>query len=76
MPKRGRPRSQPSQDAEKQLRLYIDDVVDDIIPVALAKKFRDRLSVGGSSTSGDDGEQTQTKGRKGDRWYCRRTPSE
>ncbi|KAG6432743.1 hypothetical protein SASPL_104329 [Salvia splendens] len=35
MAKRGRPRSQASQDADKQLIVHIDDAVDDIIPVAL-----------------------------------------
>ncbi|KAG6385368.1 hypothetical protein SASPL_154202 [Salvia splendens] len=44
---------------EKQLRLDIDDAVDDVIPVALAKKFRDRMAEGCPSTSGDDGAETE-----------------
>ncbi|KAG6400907.1 hypothetical protein SASPL_137752 [Salvia splendens] len=51
MPKRGRPRSQASQDADNQLRVDIDSVVDDIIPVALAKRFRERLAEIGPGTS-------------------------
>ncbi|XP_042024181.1 uncharacterized protein LOC121771459 [Salvia splendens] len=76
MPKQGRPRSQPSQVADKQLRDEIDDAVNDIILVALAKKFRDRLAYVGPSMSRNEVEPNQPTGRKGDRLYCSRTPSE
>ncbi|KAG6424376.1 hypothetical protein SASPL_114794 [Salvia splendens] len=52
MSKRGRPRSQASQDADNHLRVDKDSVVDDIIPVALAKRFRERLAEIGPGTSG------------------------
>ncbi|KAG6436745.1 hypothetical protein SASPL_101647 [Salvia splendens] len=56
MPKRGRPRSQASHDADNQLRVDIDSVVDDIIPVALEKRFRERLAEIGPRTSGSQGQ--------------------
>ncbi|XP_042030025.1 uncharacterized protein LOC121776955 [Salvia splendens] len=64
MPKRGRPRSQASQDADNQLRVDKDSVVDDIIPVALAKRFRERLAEIGPGTSGSQGEPKPPTGRK------------
>ncbi|XP_041995570.1 BTB/POZ and MATH domain-containing protein 4-like [Salvia splendens] len=76
MPKRGRPLSQASEAAEKRLKSEIDNAVDDVIPVAFAKKLRDRLAEGVPSTSASDVEQKTIKRRKTDRLYCRRTPSE
>ncbi|XP_042058913.1 uncharacterized protein LOC121803300 [Salvia splendens] len=76
MPKRGRPLSQVTEAAEKRVRSELDDAVDDLIPVALAQKLRDRLAAAAPSTSVADVQQKQVKGRKTDRLYCRRTPSE
>ncbi|XP_042023061.1 uncharacterized protein LOC121770390 [Salvia splendens] len=76
MPKRGRPRSQASQEADKLLRVDIEDAVDDIIPVALATKLRQRLAEIAPGTSGCQDEPRPITGRKHDRLYSRRTPSE
>ncbi|KAG6424106.1 hypothetical protein SASPL_114518 [Salvia splendens] len=69
MPKRGRPLSQVTEAAvsEKRVRSELDDAVDDLIPVALAQKLRDRLAAAAPSTSASDVQQTQVKGRKTDR---------
>ncbi|XP_041991921.1 uncharacterized protein LOC121742745 [Salvia splendens] len=76
MPTRGRPLSQASEDAEKRLQSEIDNTVDDVIPVALAKRFRDRLAEGAPSAVAGDAEKKQLKGRKPNQLYCRRPPLE
>ncbi|XP_042012168.1 protein FAR1-RELATED SEQUENCE 5-like [Salvia splendens] len=48
--------------SEKQLRVDIDDALDDVIPVALEKTIRDRLAEIGPSTSGNQGEPKHQQG--------------
>ncbi|XP_042043173.1 uncharacterized protein LOC121788594 [Salvia splendens] len=78
MTKRGMPiKSQPTQAAaSKQLRLDINEAVDDILLVGIAQKFRERLSEAGTSTSPKETEDRKPRGRNVDHLYCRRTPTE
>ncbi|XP_042051304.1 uncharacterized protein LOC121796544, partial [Salvia splendens] len=58
--------------AVKQLRLDIDEVVDDVIPVGIAQKFRERLAEAGTSTAQEEPEHRKPRGRKVDHLYSLR----
>ncbi|XP_042039648.1 uncharacterized protein LOC121785331 [Salvia splendens] len=78
MPKRGRPSNsqQTQQDGTKLVRRNIEDAVDDLLPVGIARKFRERITEASTSSAQNKCEDKKNKGRREDYLYCRRTPTE
>ena len=62
----------------KQRRVEFDDAVDDVIPIALAQKLRERLAKEKAETSSanEDVEKKKPRGKKADHLYCRQNPTE
>lgn len=62
--------------ASKQPRLHIDEAVDDVLSIALAHKFRQRLAThkgAEASTSNQDAEKRKQRGKKVDHLHSRST---
>ena len=61
----------------KQRRVEFDDAVDDVIPIALAQKLRERLAKEKAETSSanEDVEKKKPRGMKADHLYCRQNPT-
>ncbi|XP_042043884.1 uncharacterized protein LOC121789502 [Salvia splendens] len=55
-----------------------EEAVDDVIPIALAQKFRQRLADQKAETSkaNEEVEQMKSRGKKVDHLYCRRIPTD
>ena len=56
--------------------MAIDDAVDDVIPIAIAQKFRERLKEGNTaetSTSDQEADKRKQRGKKVDHLYSRST---
>ena len=62
--------------ASKQPRLAIDEAVDDVLPLAIAQKFCERLNEQNSaeaSISNQEANKRKKRGKKVDHLYCRST---
>ena len=62
--------------ASKHPRLAIEQAVEDVLPLSVAQKFRDRLKeqqMAEASTSSEDAEKRKTRGKKVDHLYTRST---
>ena len=60
----------------KHPRLDIDEAVDDVLPLAIAQKFRERLKeqkTADASTSNEEGDKRKARGKKVDHLYTRST---
>ena len=65
--------------AAKLPRLDIDEAVDDLLAIAIAQMFRERLAEqqrAEASSSHEDAEKRKPRGKKVDHLYCRQTPTE
>ena len=64
--------------ASKQRQTDFDEAVDDLIPIALAQKLRQRLAEDKpeTSTAREEGQKKKPMGKKVDHLYCRQTPTE
>ena len=62
----------------KQHWVDFEEVVVDVLPIALAHKLRHRLAKGKAetSTAREDVKPRKPRGKKANHLYCRRTPME